>query len=191
MIAEDRKMLRDMLRGVFESDPEAGIKVVAEAGDGREAVQCVERHHPDLVPMDLSMPGMNGHQAVFEIKKSFPSTRILVLTMYASQEVIMGALKAGADGYMLKNDSLGELRVAIRDVLQGSSHLCKPWGRWYVLKVIDSGCWLLNARISYPFCLNMPSLFTDFGLVPNSVIRCDAGFLAGFPFSSTWMNLTP
>jgi two-component system, NarL family, response regulator NreC len=123
VIAEDHKMLRDMLRSVFESDPHAGIEVVGEAGDGREAVQCVARHHPALVLTGLSMPVMNGHQAIFEIKKSFPSTKILVLTMHSSPESIMGALKAGADGYVLKRDSLEELLTAIRNVLQGNSHL--------------------------------------------------------------------
>jgi DNA-binding NarL/FixJ family response regulator len=123
VIAEDHKMLRDMLRSIFGSDPELGIKVVGEAGDGREAVQCVAQHHPDLVLMDLSMPNMNGHQAILEIKKSFPVTKILVLTMYSSEEVIMSALKAGADGYVLKGDSFDELLAAMRNVLGGHSHL--------------------------------------------------------------------
>jgi len=123
VIAEEHKMLRDMLRGVFESDTGAGMKVVGEAGDGREAVQCVARHHPDLVLTGLSMPVMDGQQAILEIKKSFPSTRILVLTMHSSPESIMGALKAGADGYVLKRDSLEELLTATRNVLQGNSHL--------------------------------------------------------------------
>jgi len=123
VIAEDHKMLRDMLRGVFESNPGAGIKVVGEAEDGKKAVQCVARHRPDLLLMELSMPVMNGHQAIFEIKKSFPSTKILVLTMHSSHESIMGALKAGADGYVLKKDSLDELLAGIRDVLEGHSHL--------------------------------------------------------------------
>jgi RNA polymerase sigma factor (sigma-70 family) len=123
VIAEEHKMLRDMLRGVFESDTRAGMKVVGEAGDGREAVQCVARHHPDLVLTGLAMPVMDGQQAILEIKKSFPSTRILVLTMHSSPESIMGALKAGADGYVLKRDSLEELLTATRNVLDGNSHL--------------------------------------------------------------------
>jgi two-component system response regulator NreC len=123
VIAEDHKMFRDMLRGVFESDPEAGIKVVGESGEGREAVQCVARHQPDLVLMELSTPVVNGHQAIHEIKRSFPSTRVLVLTMHSSQESIVGALKAGADGYVLKKDSVEELLAGVRNVLEGNSHL--------------------------------------------------------------------
>jgi len=123
VIAEDHKMLREMLRSIFESDPELGIEVVGEAGDGREAVECVAQNHPDLVLMDLAMPKMNGHQAIVEIKKTFPVTKILVLTMYSSEDVIMKALKAGADGYVLKGDSFDELLLAMSDVLDGNSHL--------------------------------------------------------------------
>jgi DNA-binding NarL/FixJ family response regulator len=123
VIAEDHKMLRDMLRSLFDSDPGTGITVVGEAENGREAVQCVAQHHPDLVLMDLSMPTMNGHQAILEIKKSAPETKLLVLTMYSSEEVVESVLKAGADGYVLKRDSLAELRAAIKNVLEGNSYL--------------------------------------------------------------------
>jgi len=123
VIAEDHKMLRDMLRMLFNTDPESGVQVVGEAGDGREAVQCVARHHPDLVLMDLSMPGMNGQQAIAEIKKTTPATKILVVTMHTAEDIIMSALKAGADGYVLKGDSFEELLAAMRHVLEGDSHL--------------------------------------------------------------------
>jgi DNA-binding NarL/FixJ family response regulator len=123
VIAEDHKMLRDTLRMLFNTDPETRMKVVGEAGDGREAVQCVARHHPDLVLMDLSMPGMSGQQAISEIKSSTPSTKILVLTMHSAEEIIMSALKAGADGYVLKEDSFDELLVAMKHVLEGKPHL--------------------------------------------------------------------
>jgi DNA-binding NarL/FixJ family response regulator len=123
VIAEDHKMLRDMLRTLFDSDPGTGITVVGEAENGSEAVQCVAQHHPDLVLMDLSMPMMNGHQAILEIKKAAPETKILVLTMYSAQEVVESVLKAGADGYVLKRDSLAELRAAITNVLEGNSYL--------------------------------------------------------------------
>jgi DNA-binding NarL/FixJ family response regulator len=123
VIAEDHKMLRDMLRMLFNTDPESGLQIVGEAGDGREAVQCVARHQPDLVLMDLSMPGMNGQQAIVEIKKFNPATKILVVTMHSAEDIIMSALKAGADGYVLKGDSFEELLVAMKHVLQGDSHL--------------------------------------------------------------------
>lgn len=123
VIAEDHKMLRDMLRFLFEADPGTGVEVIAEAADGREAVQSVMLHSPDLVLMDLSMPGFNGEQAILEIKKSAPSTKILVVTMHSDEETIMSVLKAGADGYVLKGDSFDELLVAIKHVMEGNSHL--------------------------------------------------------------------
>jgi DNA-binding NarL/FixJ family response regulator len=123
VIAEDHKMFREMLRSTFESDPEMGIKVVGEAGDGREAFQSVAQNHPDMVLMDLSMPVMSGQEAIVEIKKAFPLTKILVLTMHSSEDVIMKALKAGADGYVLKQDPLQELVAAIQHVQEGNSHL--------------------------------------------------------------------
>jgi DNA-binding NarL/FixJ family response regulator len=123
VIAEDHKMLRDMLRFLFDTDPEAGVEVVAEAADGREAIQSVALHRPDLVLMDLSMPGMSGEQAILEIKKSAPSTKILVVTMHSDEDIIMNALKAGADGYVLKGDSLEELLLAMKHVMEGNPHL--------------------------------------------------------------------
>lgn len=99
------------------------LEVVGEAGDGREAVQCVENLKPDLVLMDLSMPEKDGMEATREIKRRFPETRILALTVHDSEEYLLVALKAGADGYILKKATHVELVMAIRSVLAGEPYL--------------------------------------------------------------------
>ena len=99
------------------------LEVVGEAGDGRKAVQCVENLKPDLVLMDLSMPEKDGMEATREIKRRFPETKILALTVHDSEEYVLVALKAGADGYILKKATHAELVMAIRSVLAGEPYL--------------------------------------------------------------------
>ncbi|HSR10645.1 MAG TPA: response regulator transcription factor [Thermodesulfobacteriota bacterium] len=117
VIAEDHTILREGLRALLSSDPE--LDVVGEAEDGQEAIRVVEKFKPTLVLMDLSMPRMNGMDAIKEIKKRSPETKILVLTVHKTDEYIMATLQAGADGYVLKDSTNVELRLAIRNVLNG------------------------------------------------------------------------
>jgi len=121
VIAEDYTILREGLRAILSSDPE--LEVVGEAGDGGVAVQCTAELKPDLVLMDLSMPKMSGIEAIREIKKKSPRTRILVLTIHNTEEHILATLKAGADGYALKDSTQGELLMAVKRVLQGKRYL--------------------------------------------------------------------
>ncbi|MCF8120645.1 MAG: response regulator transcription factor [Deltaproteobacteria bacterium] len=121
VIAEDHTILREGLGALIRSDPE--IELIAEAKDGREAVQCVERLGPDLVLMDLSMPNMHGLEAIKEIKTRFPGIRVLTLTVHKTEEYVYAALKAGADGYVLKDATHAELSVAIKSVLKGNRYL--------------------------------------------------------------------
>jgi len=117
IIADDHRILREGLRALLSSDPE--LEVVGEAEDGQEAIRVVEKFKPGLVPMDLSMPRMNGMDAIKEIKKRSPETKILVLTMHKTDEYILATLQAGADGYVLKDCTNVELRMAIKNVLSG------------------------------------------------------------------------
>jgi DNA-binding NarL/FixJ family response regulator len=117
VIAEDHTILREGLRALLSSDPE--LEVVGEAEDGQEATRCVEKLKPSLVLMDLSMPRMNGMDAIREIKKRSPATKILVLTVHKTDEYIVATLQAGADGYVLKDSTNTELRMAIKNVLAG------------------------------------------------------------------------
>ena len=117
IIAEDHTILREGGRALLSSDPE--LEVVGEAGDGQEAIRVVEKLKPGLVLMDLSMPRMNGMDAIKEIKKRSPETKILVLTVHKTDEYILATLQAGADGYVLKDSTNVELRMAIKNVLSG------------------------------------------------------------------------
>ena len=121
VIAEDYTILREGLRALISSNPE--FDVVAEAGDGHEAIQCVEKHKPHLILLDLSMPRMNGMDAIREIRRRVPETKILVLTVHKAEEYILATLKAGANGYVLKDASHHELMMALTNVLGGRRYI--------------------------------------------------------------------
>ena len=121
VIAEDYTILRDGLRALITSDP--NFEVVGEAEDGRQAIQRVKKLLPDLLLIDLSMPRMNGIDALKEIKRDCPKTRVIVLTVHKTNEYLTAALQAGADGYVLKDASREELLNAIHHVLAGKSYL--------------------------------------------------------------------
>jgi len=121
VIAEDHTILREGLKSLLSSS--ADLQVVGEAADGREAIRGVNELKPDLLLMDLSMPRMNGMEAIREIKKQSPSTKIIVLTVHKTEEYVLASLDAGADGYLLKEATHAELLAAIRNVLAGKRYL--------------------------------------------------------------------
>ena len=121
VIAEDHTILREGLRSLLSSNPE--FEIVGEAGDGREAIQCVEKFKPDLILTDLSMPKMNGMEAIREIKKVSPEAKIIVLTVHKTEEYILATFKAGADGYLLKDSTHAELMMALKKVISGKQYI--------------------------------------------------------------------
>ncbi len=121
VIAEDHTILREGLRALLSAS--ADFEIVGEAEDGRSAIQCVENVKPDLVLMDLSMPRMNGMEALREIKKLRPETKVLALTVHKAEEYVLATLDAGADGYVLKDATHTELVMAIKSVLMGKRYL--------------------------------------------------------------------
>jgi len=121
VIAEDHTILREGLRALLSLQDE--IEVVGEAGDGREAVRVVDEHVPDLLLIDLSMPKLNGMEAISEIKSRHPQIKIIVLTVHKSDEYIVASLDAGADAYILKDASQSELLLAIEYVMRGKMFL--------------------------------------------------------------------
>lgn len=120
-LAEDHTILREGLKAIISA--QADMEVVCEATDGREAIRCAETHAPDLLVLDLSMPRMNGLDAVKEIRRCCSATKVLVLTVHKTEEYVFSALQAGADGYVLKEATSAELLVAVRSVLQGHRYL--------------------------------------------------------------------
>lgn len=120
-LAEDHTILREGLKALLSAEP--SLEIVCEAGDGREAVRCVDAHSPDLLLIDLAMPRMNGLEAIREIRKRHARIRVLVLTVHSTEEYIHAALEAGADGYVLKDSTHAELLMAIRHVMSGKRYL--------------------------------------------------------------------
>lgn len=121
VLADDHTILREGLRALLASD--SRFEIVGEARDGREAVRCVEKLGPDLILMDLSMPRMSGMDAIREIKKRYPETKIIALTVHKTEEYLLTTLQAGADGFVLKDATHDELILAIKNVMGGKSYL--------------------------------------------------------------------
>lgn len=120
-IAEDHTILRAGLRALLASHPE--VEIVAEAADGLELLSAVQKHCPDLVLMDLSMPKLHGLEAIQEIRSRHPEIKVVVLTMHDTEEYVLAALQGGAQGYVLKDNTEGKLLLAINAVLAGKTYL--------------------------------------------------------------------
>jgi DNA-binding NarL/FixJ family response regulator len=112
MIVDDHKMFRDGLRGLINAEP--GMEVVGEAVDGREAIEMARKLTPDVVVMDISMPGMNGIEAMRHVIKGSPQVKVIMLSMYSSGPLVQSVLAAGAFGYVLKGSDFAELASTIR-----------------------------------------------------------------------------
>ena len=121
LLAEDHRLVRAGIHALL--DRMAGVEVVGEVSDGMEALKVVEAIQPDLVLMDVAMPGLNGLEAASRISKQWPAVRIIMLSMHANEEYLRQALKAGAMGHLLKGADLVELEQAIRTVSGGASYL--------------------------------------------------------------------
>ena len=120
MLADDHRMLREGLR---RSMIDQGFDVVGEARDGDEAVRLAAELAPDVILMDVTMPGMDGVEATRQIKQAQPEVRIVMLTMHADQEVLAAAIRAGASGYLVKDCSTEEIANAVRMANSGETAL--------------------------------------------------------------------
>jgi DNA-binding NarL/FixJ family response regulator len=121
LLADDHPIVRSGLRALLEQEPD--MRVVGEAGDGREAIEKVRDRPPDVLVMDISMPGLNGIEATREITREFPATRVVALSVHSSGQFIKDMFKAGAGGYLLKESAPEELTAAIRTVMRGEVFL--------------------------------------------------------------------
>lgn len=121
LLVEDHTIVRKGLRALLEG--QSDILVVGEAEDGRQALEQVQQLLPDVVLMDIGMPGLNGLEATRQIKHQFPKTKVVVLTMHTNAEYIFNVLQAGASGYLIKQAATEEVISAIRAVYRGESFL--------------------------------------------------------------------
>ena len=121
LLVEDHALVRAGMKALLQKIE--GTEVVADMGDGLEAVKYVQTDPPDLVLMDIAMPGLNGLDATARIVKESPTTRVILLSMHANEEYLQQALQVGASGYLLKGAELAELELAIRTVAKGERYL--------------------------------------------------------------------
>jgi DNA-binding NarL/FixJ family response regulator len=119
VIADDQRMVRGGLRVILESEPD--IAVVAEAGDGLEAIELVRQHVPDVALLDIRMPNLDGLQAARRVLVETPSTRVLILTTFDADEYVFEALRVGASGFLLKDAPPEQLVGAIRSIAAGDA----------------------------------------------------------------------
>ncbi|HEY6194286.1 MAG TPA: response regulator transcription factor [Candidatus Eisenbacteria bacterium] len=120
LLADDHQLFRQGLRSML---PAEEFQVVAEAADGQEAIQLVRRHEPDVAVLDVSMPGLNGVDGTREVLRTSPRTRVVVLTMHRETPYVVGALAAGARGYVLKSQPVSDVVQALREVGSGGVYV--------------------------------------------------------------------
>ena len=120
LLADDHTLVRAGIRALVEQLPT--VKVVGEAKDGREALRLVKERKPDLILMDVAMPGLNGLEATARLSKEFPDVRVIIISMYANEEYVREAIKAGAAGYLVKRSAATELERAITAVARGEKY---------------------------------------------------------------------
>lgn len=121
LLADDHTLVRAGLRKLLESIP--GMEVVGEAGEGLELLELVEQLQPQMVLMDIAMPGLNGLEATGRLVKAWPEIRVLILSMHQNGEYVRQALRQGAAAYLLKDAAPLELELAIKAVLKGETYL--------------------------------------------------------------------
>jgi len=121
VIADDHSLIRQGLKSLIHTDP--ALRIIAEAGNGVELLECLQQQPPDMVILDITMPHLNGIEALGKIKQSFPAMAILMLTMHSGSHHFYQAMAAGAHGYLIKDDSDNELLTAIRTIREGKPYI--------------------------------------------------------------------
>lgn len=124
LVADDHMIVRTGIRHVLEGQAE--FEVVGEAASGEEALELTPRLKPDVVLLDISMPGPSGLQVTERLRATSPGTRVLILSMYDNAEYVLESVRAGAHGYLLKDTAATELRDAVRTVCRGDSYFSPP-----------------------------------------------------------------
>lgn len=123
VLVDDHRLVRAGIRALLEKTPQG--EVVGEAADGREAFALIEKQRPDIVLIDIAMPGLNGLDAVDRIKKEWPETKVIILSMHANEEYVVRALRSDVSGYLIKDAAVEELEDAIRTVTEGEVYFSR------------------------------------------------------------------
>ncbi len=121
LLADDHALIRHGIRNLISNNP--ALEVIGEVGDGEELLEFLLTNVPDLLILDISMPKLTGIEAVSKVKKLYPAIKILMLTMHKNKQYFYHAMSAGADGYLMKEDSDEELLLAIKRIQDGKSYL--------------------------------------------------------------------
>jgi DNA-binding NarL/FixJ family response regulator len=130
LLADDHTLFREGVRSLLARMPE--VVVVAETGDGREALELIEQHRPDVALLDITMPGLNGLEVAARTERASPRTRVVILSMHANEGYVAQALRAGIAGYLLKDAAATELAAALRAVARGETYLSPAISRQVV-----------------------------------------------------------
>ncbi|WP_339659630.1 response regulator transcription factor [uncultured Polaribacter sp.] len=145
ILVDDHKLLRDGLRNIIEQ--RSNMQIIGEASDGREGIKICSKLLPDVVVMDVAMPGLNGIEAAKQIHKAFPDIKIIGLSMHSTKQFIQGMFKAGAYGYLLKDGDSDELITAITTVMENKKYLSKDINQEF-LTLLKSGKVIEKAKLS-------------------------------------------
>ena len=145
LLADDHYLVRAGIRSLLQAMPD--VTVVAEASDGREVLECLTRETIDLVLLDISMPGLNGLEALPRIKKDFPLVSVVILSMHQVSEYAVKALNLGASGYLLKKDSVAQLQTALKAVLAGGTYLSPGLSKSFFRQSLDAPGQLLQRSL--------------------------------------------
>ncbi|MBO3677815.1 response regulator transcription factor [Streptomyces sp. NEAU-YJ-81] len=144
LIADDEPMIRAGIRAVLTTDPD--ITVVAEAGDGHQAVELVHRHRPRVAVLDIRMPGTGGIEAAREIHRTAPATGVIMLTTFGEDDYILQALSGGATGFLIKSGEPEELIAGVRAVADGAAYLSPKVAARVVAHLASGGAGALADR---------------------------------------------
>jgi DNA-binding NarL/FixJ family response regulator len=134
LLADDHALVRGGIISLLQRL--SGIQVIAEAGEGYETLRLIRENKPDIVLLDISMPGLNGLEITDQVTKEFPETRIIILSMHMNEEYVLQAIRVGAAGYLLKNSGIEELELAIKSVARGEMYLSPPVSRQVIMDYI-------------------------------------------------------
>lgn len=132
ILADDHEVVRLGLRALLENEPD--LQIIGEASDGLQTVNLVKDLNPDVLILDLMMPGINGIEVTQQVKKSSPKTHVIILSMYSNEAYVLETLRKGAEGYVLKDSTGSDLVKAVREVMAGRRYLSPPLSE----RVIDT-----------------------------------------------------